>query len=332
MQYGPEEDFEGDTIIIGADVSDHLSEADASSVADDWGSEIWHEDTLVVPEEEYKVKGHKKRINIKQEQEARHVSTNELKEAGWDDDHIMLVQKITMRGYEPLFPSHWKMDFRFLPNELFDKKFGDGFINSISDKDFRATKALQALIDLGPTVRDRVYLRSAFEPQDQIEKAIRSYMKWAVEDAELDMRTAIPLIAIEAAPASTPSGEMHAAIRSKFEAITQRYRAALRIHRSVEASPSSHTTELYSQTLPTLYGFITSHTLAALVAYSPMRDGGELKTVAMFDFGDKPYDVWNSLALAITVCHCRNVAAAIADDTGLGNKQREDEPEDDPDA
>ena len=71
--------------------------------------------------------------------------------------------------------------------------------------------------------------------------------------------------------------------------------------------------------------------------YDPDAAEPDLKTVSIHDMKSKDYDVWNALALAILVCHLRNVQISIADDTGLGKKsatprKRKAKVDDDPDA
>jgi hypothetical protein len=61
--------------------------------------------------------------------------------------------------------------------------------------------------------------------------------------------------------------------------------------------------------VPTLYGITASHSVMAFVSYAPAdreRDQPQLRLIAMFDFSKEGYDVWNSLAIAIFVIHCRN--------------------------
>lgn len=61
--------------------------------------------------------------------------------------------------------------------------------------------------------------------------------------------------------------------------------------------------------VPTLYGITASHSVMAFVSYAPGnndRDQPQLRLIAMFDFNKEGYDVWNSLAMAIFIIHCRN--------------------------
>jgi hypothetical protein len=65
--------------------------------------------------------------------------------------------------------------------------------------------------------------------------------------------------------------------------------------------------------LPTLYGVTTSHTLMAFVSYDPQAPDAPLRTIAIFDLGQEGYDVWNSLAIAIFISHCRNRLLQLQD-------------------
>ena len=68
--------------------------------------------------------------------------------------------------------------------------------------------------------------------------------------------------------------------------------------------------------VPTLYGVTASHTVMAFVSYAPATEEtqkDQLRLIAMFDFSKEGYDVWNSLALAIFVIHCRNRMMQLKD-------------------
>lgn len=65
--------------------------------------------------------------------------------------------------------------------------------------------------------------------------------------------------------------------------------------------------------LPTLYGVVACHTIMAFVSYDVHATTPLLRTVAMFDLGQEGYDVWNSLAIAIFVIHCRNRLIQLKD-------------------
>jgi len=75
------------------------------------------------------------------------------------------------------------------------------------------------------------------------------------------------------------------------------------------ASTSFASSSSTSLDVPTLYGVSASHTIMAFVSYLPPTKDNRvpgLRLIAMFDFGKEGFDVWNALAAAIFVVHCRN--------------------------
>ena len=258
----------------------------------------------------------------------------------WPTDAAPLLTRIRQRGREPLLPSHWKLDFRFLPDGLFypsDPKINP-YITSFSNQHFRATKALSELISLGPKIRDKVALHLAPEPL--IAKGVSDYTAWSLRDGNhlLDHHPRAPLpsvLAIQTGSTRVPVPTLQNNIRRKFRALVQEWRDVLRPEEEV----------------PTLYGLIVSHTLSGLVAWDVVdAEQRGMRTMAMFDYGQGDYDVWNSLALAILVVHCRDVVIELknlgalkeeeeevvgggdSDDGGRDDEQEEDDDDDDPDA
>ena len=294
-------------------------------------------DTVVISEQEYERSSPRrmKIISPTTEHFSRGVSTEELRAEGWDDDHITLVQKIAMRGFEPLMPRHYKFEYGFMPDSLFAED-DDAFISSVRDDHRRGSMALEKLFDLGGWVRDRVFLKGRIKPEQQVRKMLKAFVQWAEKDSGLNLKTAIPLLEMEMKPADTDANILQENARRKLASLAARYREAFRILQSIESSPGSRTSTQLSYPIPTLYAIVASHTLIALVAYNPEDAEPDVKSVAFFDMKDKDYDVWNALALAIIVCHCRNVQVRIAEETGLGMRHPGDEEEkvksDDPDA
>ncbi|KAF7196616.1 hypothetical protein HII31_01986 [Pseudocercospora fuligena] len=259
----------------------------------------------------------------------------ELRKQGWDDDYISLLHRILKRGYEPLLPAYMKFEYNFLPDGFFEKN-DDAIIGSISGKHFHASKALQHLLDLGGRVRDRKYLEGPVEPEEEIRRAVRDYNKWAQNDAGLDKKTAIPVMVQEYQPAETHADLIKENAEAKCRELAKRWKNAFRVARSVEFSPASRSSNhtLLSYELPTFYVIAASYTLACVMAYRVDTD--ECSPMAYLDFQDPNYDVWNSLAMALVICHARDVQVRIADETMIGQKRPGSRAasmaEDDPDA
>ncbi|KAK3721110.1 hypothetical protein LTR37_003400 [Vermiconidia calcicola] len=288
--------------------------------------------TIVVSEEEYTRDTSPRSKKILSPTKAafdRGVSTEELREQGWDDEHIVLVQKIAMRGFEPLLPGYYKFNWSWMPDALFcsdkDEK-EEAFVSSVRGEHYRGIMALERLFELGGRVRDRIVLKKKakgkVEPEEQTRRMLREFMKWAEQNSGLDPKKAIPLLVLECKPSTVDVAVLQDNAKRKLEKLATRYRNAFRVSESIESSSPtrSNATTLLCHPIPTLYAFIASHTLIALVAYNPEDEDPELKSIAFFDMKDKNYDVWNALALAITVCHVRNVQMGIAEETGVGLK------------
>lgn len=296
--------------------------------------------SLVVSESAYEEQAPKRRMPTSPSTEhfQRGVSSEEMRAQGWDDDHITLVQKIAMRGHEPLMPNYWKFEYRFhMPDSLFIATDGDdtdAIIGSVRQKHRRAIIAIEKLFELGGRMRDRVMLQGQVTPEQQVRRTLKEYIRWANTDSGLDHKSAIPLLALETKSANIDANDIKQNAKRKCEKLARRYRNAFRVLQSIENSPGSRTSTQLAYPVPTIYALIASHTLIALTAYNPEDAEPDIKIVAMFEMKDKDYDVWNALALAIVVCHLRNVQVRIAEETGLGimSGAREDEVVDDPDA
>ncbi|KAK5135269.1 hypothetical protein LTR08_005371 [Meristemomyces frigidus] len=308
------------------------SASPTSSASSDSGDDIDQDTTLVVSEEEYTrdttpLTRRRKPIHVPAEHSSRGVSSADLRAAGWGAAHIALVQKIAMRGFEPLLPRYYMMDYRYLPDALFAVD-NVAFLSSLRGAHYKAIVALNKLLEIGGRVRDCVLVDGNLTPEQQVRRSLRLFIKWALADAELDPATTIPVLALSIAPADTPAAELQESARRKMARLHARYEAAFRVAESIE--PTTHplptstpetatTTTLIAHPIPQLYALIASHTFVALMAYRPdLADEGQVKLVSHFDLGARGYDVWNALALAIVVCQARNVLVGVAEETGVG--------------
>ncbi|KAF2721628.1 hypothetical protein K431DRAFT_268410 [Polychaeton citri CBS 116435] len=261
---------------------------------------------------------------------AKGVTTVELREKGWDDDHITLMQKLAMRGFEPLLPSWNKFGMRFMPDELFSETDDDAFISSARGMHSHSEKALLKLFQMGPNVR--TLMKPGGRPEQAFVRGVREYTKWATRDSQLHEPGIIPLVATKARPENTPADILEAKAKRELERLAEMYRLAFTASPSIE-SPTPTTPPPLAYPLPTLYCLVASHTLVALAAYRCADANPQMHTVAMFDFVDKDYDVWNALAIAIILCHQRNMQIRMSEETGLGTRPPMwDAIQDDPDA
>lgn len=240
----------------------------------------------------------------------------------YHEDEMALWRQFEARGKEPILPAYWSQDFRTLPAYLFSHNLEETFINSASGKDYRGIRALLALIDVGPRVRER---RQAGLPrEDLIEKAFKDYMKWAEIDGGYFKKDFIPIHAVIAAKPGTPVSQMSALLEAQLSFLAHHHRRYLSI-----PNPNG-TTPLYSRPPPLLYGILIAKSKFIVCTYDSALEGDEVnvRTLAAFDFQEVGMDVWNSFAVAIVAITVRNHLMCLAE---MGELESADEEESDPD-
>ena len=87
-------------------------------------------------EYEGSVEPEKSLLDLESEKKKRQNTLKEIAKGDWGKAEITLYRRMVMRGFEPLLPRHWTMDFRTIPGVLFGTQ-KQSFINSASGKDFR---------------------------------------------------------------------------------------------------------------------------------------------------------------------------------------------------
>ncbi|KAH9823774.1 hypothetical protein Tdes44962_MAKER10242 [Teratosphaeria destructans] len=310
----------------------------------------------IIPEDNYE-QNKPRVIDITQEHLYRGINTAKLRADGWCDDHITLVQKLAMRGFEPLMPLVFRDLLSYLPHALFARspeEYQASYIQS--GKGDRMNYALSKYLDKFMIVGGYVRSRANEDPEKlptgkdldtrrysphvrktsewTIINGVLEFMKYAEERDQPGLETRkkqptcrIPILAQVAAPPGTPPAEMQERAQFKMEALYQRYEEKFRVHQSIEQSPGSTSTtsptsaltgERLAYPIPQIYCLIATGTVVVLAAYRPDDRDMPVQTTAFFDFKEHGYDAWNVLALAIIVCHCRRVLVRIAAETGVG--------------
>ena len=71
------------------------------------------------------------------ERAQREAAAQAVGKGDWSEAEIALFQRLSMRGFEPLLPGTWRMDFKTIPDPLFTDKDEEIFIGSTKGQDFR---------------------------------------------------------------------------------------------------------------------------------------------------------------------------------------------------
>lgn len=164
---------------------------------------------------------------------------------------------------------------------------------------------------LGGRTRDAVRLDAPVRTAEyHICRATEAYYKWAVKDGCVDhLANELSLFETIHMPKDVHSSILQDQMLHKLEKLATKWKEALEAGISRDNDGHKGKAPLaYASApdVPTLYGVIASHTIMAFVSYDPQAATPSLRTVAIFDFGKDGYDVWNCLAIAIFVIHCRN--------------------------
>lgn len=198
-----------------------------------------------------------------------------------------------------------------------------------------AWKALDDLFGLGGRARDAVLQRARDRTAERlVRKAVLKYNKWALKDGDIEsIWNDVSLFETVSSAKGESTDIMEARMIHKLDKLASLWRAGFR-ERKIQNTSSGSGESCFDNRdsgpeLPTLYGVITSHTIMAFVSYDVHAETPLLRTVAMFDFGQEGYDVWNSLAVAIFVIHCRNRMMQLQDSLPLPENTTTDS---DPDA
>ena len=182
-------------------------------------------------------------IDIAPERTRREKALDEIDHGDWTAVERRLFKKLNIRGFEPLLPQNWRMDFPTCPYILFTADKSRTFIRSMNGNEFRgehssfrhsplvtyksdwislATRALFSLFEVGPRARDR--LKAGLRPEQVLAKCIRSYVQWSLEDSDLINRDYIPALVVVAREPRESNKDIVARCQNKIHTIAQRYR------------------------------------------------------------------------------------------------------------
>lgn len=268
----------------------------------------------------------------------------------WYQSEAGLYEHLWIRGKEPLLPFAWAPDFKTYPTALFNLDQDDiPLITNIYSPQFHAIRALRELVELGHQVRDQMLAGfKLVKIQRTIQKGIEAYIDWALNDADLySTADTVPLHHTARRHPEKTTIEAISALATKLHNLLDVHRQSFpdtptRAPKS--PSPSEHARDPATsgampppsptrdsedpQILddsqgdlpPVMIGFLvvgataTIFTLNARNADAALA-GDRTRGVHMlgrFNFTESRFDVWNALAIALTVCHLRSALLAVA--------------------
>lgn len=168
-------------------------------------------------------------------------------------------------------------------------------------------------------------------PELIIKRAISRYIRWAVYDAGLHVSSdAIPVYAICARKRGESTVKAVVKVNRRLQKLADRFRSAYGLASAAkELVGSANRAKTKNATgskatrpnrPPLLTGFVISGPVVAILTLNtdPSAAKGQRGTedsnfICQFDLSEQGQDVWNSLAVAISVMHIRNTMMELAE-------------------
>ncbi|EKG13482.1 hypothetical protein MPH_09350 [Macrophomina phaseolina MS6] len=250
------------------------------------------------------------KVRVKRQDDVR-----AMREMGWAEDPIRVYLKLTMRGWEPLFPKTWRIEFDSFPRVLFTNKWEDEYIHSLTDNQFRAMRAFRSLVMVGSRARDAtlrdVNTPPRRQPQELIARELKNYIKWAFADAGVTDIT--PTLAVISGREDVDPEVLQRKMVTRLTKLKQEWLNNIAITQDTDADGTPIQVDEVCEP-PTIYGIIISHLMVCLVALEDEDNGAAEPRIHAFSWNSmaKPaYDVWNTITMAIMVMHCRNTMLSL---------------------
>lgn len=172
----------------------------------------------------------------------RHAQAQQLPEdaSTWAEAEKDLFYRLAMRGFEPLLPGHWTMDFKTLPGFLFASANQKPLILPFDEREFRAKHYLRNLFSIAAKARDRRLAGLRAEPS--IKRILRQYICWALLDAGVhpsQRPKVIPVHAMVAMRRGESTQDVIRRMSKRLYKLARRYQDLHRVRPSIE--PTSQT-------------------------------------------------------------------------------------------
>lgn len=259
----------------------------------------------------------------------------------WSDAEQELFFRLAKRGFQPLLPQSWMIDFDTLPLSIFadDDLLEPPLIQNMRDNQFRAAHALRRLLEAGHDVRDRTHVSPGVRREKILERIVKRYLHWALTDVGLrpkSLTNYLPTHVIVTHRKGRSTFQTLEEMANKLHNLAERHRKRAKLYPSIEPDDSQlmfsgeFDAVQQSPEIPTLFGLVFISSMVAIMTLSPFTGENQiaasstnsqsaspsisndyLRTIVDLDFSQKDQDVWNSLGVAIVAMQIRNEALKI---------------------
>lgn len=250
--------------------------------------------------------------NLTRERAKRMLEAIELPDAKeLSPDERRTAHQLLTRGCLPAIPRHWEKDFSTLPESLFLSVHEDESIHSENEfvlepdkgSEFYAIRAFQELLKISGIVRDHCNILED-NPEISIKRSIEKYIRWALSDAHIRVQsTTTPVHVIYC---KKPHEGAKAAFSQAFK--------------SLEGLASTWRDQIPGSPKPTVWpsvmAFVICGPVLSVVTLdcdpNPQTEIQGMRLLGQFDLSNLNNDVWNTLAVAISVMHVKRTMTKLA--------------------
>lgn len=259
----------------------------------------------------------------------------------WSEAEQELFFRLARRGFQPLLPQSWMIDFDTLPLSIFanEDPLDPPLIQNMRDNQFRAAHALRRLLEAGHDVRDRTHVSPGVRRERILERNVKRYLHWALTDVGLrpkSLSNYLPTHVIVTHRKGRSTFQTLEDMANKLHNLAERHRNRAKVYPTIEPHEaqlilsSELDTFQNSPEIPTLFGLVFISSVLAIMTLSPFTAGSEmaakspdsnflspsmsndcLRTIVDLDFSQRDQDVWNSLGVAIVAMQIRNEALKV---------------------
>ncbi|KAK4941097.1 hypothetical protein LTR10_018897 [Elasticomyces elasticus] len=198
----------------------------------------------------------------------------------WSQTERDLFFHLAYRGFEPLLPQNWMLDFGTLPISVFvhDDTSDLPLVQNVVDNQFRAARALRQLFEAGHDVRDRVYVSPGSHREKILEKTVKRYLKWALMDVGFRQSSKadyFPVHAVVTRRKGQTTLQTLENVAVKLQRLAERHQRARHIRPSIEIQTTDEVEADETRViedddaLPTLIGLVIISSVVAVVTLSP---------------------------------------------------------------
>jgi len=274
----------------------------------------------------------------------------------WNEDQNKIHKLIYLRGYHPLLPSWWRLNFKMwgISQERFDDLFTPrGSKKKVAihayGSEVAACKALESLFYLSQTVKDYEESRLPEKIGPAVVKGIKGYYEWALRDIGIRNRQNVfpTLLVKEYKPdfhiktgLKTPekqrgdkgSSDDEDPFAQKKQADDFQAALSADLSRRLKAMGRQWRDLLWDRKSrsfvaqpPTLYAFVAVQHMLILASHDPTSGENPVIVLEQLRLNDRGQWLWNALTMAIPINALRDALHGLLDLPQVAKKLAEDE-------